>query len=115
MRLFECCCKWKYIIGSKKVYGPIYPAGIGEFPELLSNTQRMMSREQFEDEYADCAACESGEHSHSAHPHKGRVSRFCYDPHNDQKGKSAHNPAYYPHVHVPKVDSQGRAVSIVFE
>lgn len=64
MRLFRCCCGWSWLVGKKRVYGAIYRAGIGEFPELLANTQRLISREQWADEYADCAACLAGKHNH---------------------------------------------------
>ena len=64
MKLFKCCCGWSYAIGKKQVYGAIYAMGIGEFPNALANTQRMMTREEFTDWYADCAACYEGEHRH---------------------------------------------------
>jgi hypothetical protein len=64
VRLFACCCEWSYVIGKRRVYGPIYRCGIGDFPEMLASSQRMMTREQFEDEYADCAACADGSHKH---------------------------------------------------
>jgi hypothetical protein len=64
VKLFRCCCDWSFVISRKKVYGPIYQMGIGDFPTALSNTQRMMSRAAFEDEYADCAACHAGMHKH---------------------------------------------------
>lgn len=64
MKLFHCCCQWSYVVGRKKVYGAIYPAGLGQFPDLLANTQRMMTRAQWEDLYADCAACYGGQHKH---------------------------------------------------
>jgi hypothetical protein len=64
MNLFRCCCGWAYVIGRKQVYGAIYPVGIGDFPDALANTQRMMSREDFGDWYADCAACYDGRHKH---------------------------------------------------
>ena len=65
MKLFQCCCGWSYVIGKRNVYGAIYPAGIGEFPGLLADTQRMMTRETWADWYADCEACYSGEHHHA--------------------------------------------------
>lgn len=68
MKLFRCCCGWSYVIGKKKVYGPIYKMGIGTYPTALSNTQRMMTREQFEDENSDCAACLEGNHRHAGGP-----------------------------------------------
>lgn len=65
MKPFMCCCGWSYVIGKKRVYGPIYEMGIGDFPKALSNTQRLMNRAAFEDQYADCAACYAGAHKHS--------------------------------------------------
>jgi len=44
MNEFTCTCGRQYIVGKKKVYKPI--------AHLPSD---MMSREQFEDDYADCA------------------------------------------------------------
>jgi hypothetical protein len=67
MRLFRCCCGWSYVIGRKKVYGPIYPMGIGTYPGALANTQRMMTREQFAENYADCDACASRQHGNHGH------------------------------------------------
>jgi hypothetical protein len=64
MELFRCCCGWSYVIGRKQVYGAIYRAGIGDFPDQLANTQRMMTRAEFEDWYSDCAACYRGHHKH---------------------------------------------------
>jgi hypothetical protein len=64
MRLFTCCCGWSYVIGRKRVYGAIWAFGIGEFPQLLSNSQRMMTRAEFKDWYADCHACWKGRHRH---------------------------------------------------
>ena len=65
MKLFKCCCGWSYVIGRKRVYGAIYPMGIGDFPSALSSTQRMMTRAEFADNYADCAACLDGHHKHA--------------------------------------------------
>lgn len=66
MKYFTCCCEWSYVIAKKRVYGPIYPMGIGTYPTALSTTQRMMLRARFEDEYVDCFACYSGGHHHKA-------------------------------------------------
>ena len=66
MRLFTCCCTWSYVIGKKHVYGAIWAMGIGDFPDALSPSQRMMTRGEWADQYADCAACYSGEHHHAA-------------------------------------------------
>jgi len=65
VRYFTCCCGWSYVIGRKRVYGAIYPTGIGEFPGNLAPTQRLMTRAEFEDSYADCAACHKGQHHHA--------------------------------------------------
>jgi hypothetical protein len=70
MELFKCCCGWSYVIGRKRVYGAIYPMGIGDFPGALANTQRMMTRVEFADWYSDCAACYGGRHKHR---HQGHV------------------------------------------
>ena len=64
MRLFRCCCGWSFVIGKKQVYGAIYRMSIGTYPDALANTQRMMTREAFEENYSDCAACYSGAHHH---------------------------------------------------
>jgi hypothetical protein len=64
MRLFHCCCGWSYVVGKRKVYGAIYPMGIGDYPDALANTQRMMTRAEWEDWYGDCAACFTGTHRH---------------------------------------------------
>lgn len=68
MKLFKCCCNWSYVVGKKQVYGAIYEMGIGDFPTALANTQWMMTREQFEYYYADCAACLEGKHRHASRP-----------------------------------------------
>jgi len=65
VKLFTCCCGWSYVVGKKRVYGPIYSMGIGTYPSGLSPCQRMMTREAFEDQYADCAACHAGDHHHA--------------------------------------------------
>lgn len=65
MRYFTCCCGWSYVIGKKRVYGAIWPCGIGDFPGMLSSSQRMMTREQFGDLYSDCEACYLGGHHHT--------------------------------------------------
>ena len=58
MQVFDCSCKWRFIIGKKQVYGPIWAIGLpGHFTGATGchTRGRMMTREQFEDEYADCA------------------------------------------------------------
>ena len=64
MTYFTCCCGWSYVIGKRRVYGAIWPCGIGDFPAMLSPTQRMMSQAEWSDWYADCAACHAGKHHH---------------------------------------------------
>lgn len=64
MKLFTCCCDWSFVIGRKRVYGAIYAMGIGDFPSALANTQQMMTRKQFAENYSDCAACLEGHHHH---------------------------------------------------
>jgi hypothetical protein len=68
VKLFRCCCGWSYVIGRKKVYGAIWPMGVGSLPGALSPTQRMMTRAEFQDWYADCAACHEGKHHHAVAP-----------------------------------------------
>lgn len=53
MRQFTCTCDWIFIIGKKRVFGPIF-RGPGEHQHYW-HVGRMMSREDFEDQYADCA------------------------------------------------------------
>lgn len=64
MKLFQCCCGWSFVVSRKRVYGAIYSIGLGEYPQALANTQRMMSRAEFDDWYGDCAACLTGQHWH---------------------------------------------------
>jgi hypothetical protein len=65
VKLFTCCCGWSYVIGKKNVYGAIWECGIGDFPKMLSNSQRMMTREVFGEWYSDCEACYLGRHHHT--------------------------------------------------
>lgn len=55
MRMYECRCGWSYVVGKKRVYGPIYRTGIGDFPNDLAPSQRMMTRKEWKDRYGDCA------------------------------------------------------------
>ncbi len=64
MKLFTCCCGWGYVVGKRNVYGAIWPCGIGDFPMMLSSTQRMMTRAEWAELYDDCAACYAGRHHH---------------------------------------------------
>jgi len=61
------------VIGKRKVYGAIWPTGIGQYPDALSPTQRMMTRAQFKDWYSDCWACATGRHAHAAATARGGV------------------------------------------
>jgi hypothetical protein len=57
VKYFICTgCGWAYVVGKKRVYGPIFAAGIGDYPALLSPVQHMMKRDEFENRYSDCAA-----------------------------------------------------------
>ena len=53
MRKFTCTCEYVFIVGKKRVFGPMF-SGPGEHQHYW-HVGRMMSREQFEDEYSDCA------------------------------------------------------------
>lgn len=44
MRFYTCNCKWSYVIGRRKVFGPLYPDSV----------PRMMSRKEFKLWYGDC-------------------------------------------------------------
>ena len=68
MKLFTCCCTWSFVTGKKQVFGPIYNVDLpGHFtgPNGCMHVGRMMTREEFADDYADCAACEDGTHGHA--------------------------------------------------
>lgn len=58
MRVFDCRCEWRFIIGGNSVYGPIYRQDWGgnhaEYHDCWSRG-RLMSAEEFYDQYADCA------------------------------------------------------------
>jgi hypothetical protein len=57
VKYFICTdCGWAYVVGKKRVYGPIFEAGIEDYPALLSQVQHMMKRDEFENGYPDCAA-----------------------------------------------------------
>ena len=66
MKLWTCCCGWSYVIGRKQVYGAIWPMGIGTFPDAISPTAHLMTRREFGENYADCAACHAGVHHHDS-------------------------------------------------
>jgi len=47
MKEFTCGCGWKYIVGKRRVYGPLYEK---------SATHRMMTIEDWRLQYGDCWA-----------------------------------------------------------
>jgi hypothetical protein len=52
MRYFDCPhCAWSYIIGRKRVYGPMYQT----FPGIPGHQPRMMTRAEFKKLYNGCA------------------------------------------------------------
>lgn len=53
MHVFDCECEWRFVVGDDRVYGPIF-RGPGEHKDYFSRG-RLMTREEFEDDYADCA------------------------------------------------------------
>lgn len=57
MRVFDCQCDWRFIIGDTHVYGPIYevPWASRAAGESVYSQGRLMTIEQFADNYADCA------------------------------------------------------------
>lgn len=63
MRLFKCQCDWTYVIGNRRVFGAIWENGD-------ATHAHMMSVEQWEDNYADCA---ESYYSVTPKPHKCAV------------------------------------------
>lgn len=116
MILFDCTCTWRFIVGRKQVYGPIYTAPESAIEAIgypVYNQGRMMSRQEFEDLYADCAyQLEKG--VGPPPPHAER-QRFCYEPHFDRHDHGLPNGKYLPHVHIPSTDGRGRPVKIIWE
>ena len=58
MEVFDCSCSYRFIVGKKQVYGPIYAIGLpGHYtgPHGCHARGRMMSREDFAEQYSDCA------------------------------------------------------------
>ena len=53
MILFTCTCDWKFVVGKKQVFGPMF-RGPGEH-QAYWHIGRMMTRSEWEDEYGDCA------------------------------------------------------------
>lgn len=59
MIVFDCTCKWRFIVGKKRIYGPIYPIGLpGHYngEHGCHSRGQMMGREEFEENYSDCNA-----------------------------------------------------------
>ena len=57
MMVFDCGCKWRFIVGKKQVYGPIHtmgPLGSSGIHGLCYNRGSMMSRDVFARDFADC-------------------------------------------------------------
>jgi hypothetical protein len=59
MVIFDCQCGYRFIIGKKQVYGPIFAHNLpGHFtgdPGGCYSRGQLMTCEQFRDHYADCA------------------------------------------------------------
>lgn len=59
MLVFDCECRYRFIVGKKHVYGPIFSHDLpGHFtgdPGGCYTRGKMMTREEFEDDYPDCA------------------------------------------------------------
>jgi hypothetical protein len=49
MREFTCQCEWLYVVGKRKVYGPIF------VDDISAVCAHMMTREDFDEEYPHCA------------------------------------------------------------
>lgn len=47
MKLYTCNCKWSFIIGKNRVYGPI-------FEDKSAEAARIMTRAEFNAGYSDC-------------------------------------------------------------
>ncbi len=52
---FKCVCEWVYIVGKKKVFGPIFDGPSDNPYPGLKHVGSMMSREEWENSYGDCA------------------------------------------------------------
>lgn len=108
MKVFDCKCKYRFIVARKQVYGPIFAMDLpGHFTgdNGCHHRGRLMSREDFEDQYADCAR--QFERQEGPGAADKNAEPLCYKPHFDGNPP---NPTYLPHVHIPKTDSRGRAV-----
>jgi hypothetical protein len=53
MRDFTCTCDWRFIVGRKRVFGPLF-TGPGEH-QMFWHVGQMMTRDEFEQAYSDCA------------------------------------------------------------
>lgn len=54
LELFTCTCDWVYVVGRREVFGPMF-RNSAEDASRGWHVGRMMTREQWADEYADCA------------------------------------------------------------
>lgn len=71
MRVFDCQCGWRYIIGETHVYGPLWDQGWNK------NIGHLMTKEQFADDYSDCAYNAAMTNPANTEPHE------LADPHVD--------------------------------
>jgi hypothetical protein len=57
MKLFKCDCGYQYIVGDEDVFGPIIAVceSSGKESTTKFHLGRMMSREDFDEDYSDCA------------------------------------------------------------
>jgi hypothetical protein len=54
VRQFDCSCGWRFIVGRRHVYGPLYPLGLpGDYGGWVKG--RMMTRDEWEETESDCA------------------------------------------------------------
>lgn len=55
MEKFQCNCSWIFLVGKKKVFGPIWPNdGSSRSDKLEIGTGHFMTHDQWAEEY-DCA------------------------------------------------------------
>jgi hypothetical protein len=93
--VFDCECKYRFIIGNKKIYGPIGP-------DLKA---RMMTHLEWIEDYGDCYAERIREMEGLARRWRGchedvtRLLPLCYLPHFNRHDQGLPNPKYLPHVH----------------
>lgn len=55
MKLFKCTCGWSYIVGKRKVYGPIFGPPTTAIAVRDASCAHMMTRDEFKGGYGDCA------------------------------------------------------------